>query len=72
MKAKLTFKLPKDYAEYKMTTNASNMHSVLWDLQEWLYSTVKDDDITREQRECYRECLIKLGELLKENQIELQ
>lgn len=36
MKAILKFKLPKDDAEYNLAISASKMHSVLWQLDQYL------------------------------------
>lgn len=41
MKAILKFKLPKDEAEYNLAISASKMHSVLWQLDQYLRSIVK-------------------------------
>lgn len=71
MKAILEFNLPEDSYECKMAHNASAMHSVLWDLDQWLRSQVKHADLNKEQWDCYKDCRDKLYELLNENNIEL-
>jgi hypothetical protein len=73
MKAKLIFKLPKDYEEYRMAIDASSMHYCLFTLDQWLRGFLKypPDDISEEKYNTYQEVRDKLNELMMENNIEL-
>ena len=71
MKAKLIFNLPDDRHDYKLASNASAMHSVLWDHDQWLRSKIKYDELTDEQHKAYKDCRDKLIKLLIENNIDL-
>jgi hypothetical protein len=72
MKAILEFDLPEDYHEYKMANKANDMHSVLWDFNQWLRSKIKYHELSDEKYETLQECGDKLYELLTDHQIELQ
>jgi hypothetical protein len=41
MKAILEFNLPEDNIEYELVNNAGKMHSVLWDMDQWLRGQTK-------------------------------
>jgi hypothetical protein len=71
MKAYLVFNLPEDLTEYKMANRASDMHSVLWDHDQWLRSKIKYEELDDAQHEAYKKCRENLRELLIENNIEL-
>lgn len=71
MKAKLIFNLPDDMHEYKLASNASAMHSILWDHDQWLRSKIKYEELTDEQHKAYKDCRDKLMKLLIENNIDL-
>jgi hypothetical protein len=73
MKAKLTFKLPEDYEEFKMALDASSMHYCLFSLDQWLRGFLKypPDDMSEEKYKTYQEVRDKLHELTNESNIEL-
>lgn len=71
MKVIIEFDLPEDSYEYKIAHNAGAMHSVLWDMEQWLRSQVKHGDLNEDQYKAYSDCKKKLYELLNENNIEL-
>ena len=73
MKAKLTFKLPEDYEEYRMAIDATSMHYCLFTLDQWLRGFIKypPDDMSDEKYNTYQEVRDKLHELTMEQNIEL-
>ena len=73
MKVKLTFKLPEDYEDYRMTIDASSMHHVLFTLDQWLRGFIKypPDDMSDEKYNTYQEVRDKLHELTMEQNVEL-
>jgi len=71
MKAKLTFQLPEDQAEFDFAVQGSKMYSALWDISQelrqlWKYEELKDDEFKMVER--IRD---KFHEILDENQIRL-
>jgi len=73
MKAKLTFKLPEDYEEYKMAVDASSIHYCLFSLDQWLRGFIKypSDEMSEDTYNAYQTVRDKINELLMENNIEL-
>jgi len=74
MKAILKFDLPDDQDEYVMATQASAMHSVLWDMDQWLRSQTKyaPDDISEDTFKAFELCREKLREIVYENGINFE
>lgn len=71
MKAKLTFQLPEDQAEFDFAVQGSKMYSALWDISQelrtlWKYEELKDDEFKMVER--IRD---KFHEILDDNQIKL-
>ena len=55
MKAKLIFNLPEDSHEFDMATQGASMHSVLWNMDQWLRGNTKhapdsmsDDEVNKD------------------------
>jgi hypothetical protein len=73
MKAKLIFKLPEDYEEYRMAIDATSMHYCLFTLDQWLRGFIKypPDDMSDEKYNTYQEVRDKLHELTMEQNVEL-
>lgn len=73
MKAILEFNLPEDSVEFKMATQAPKMHSVLWDMDQWLRSQTKyaSDSMSDDTLKAFEECREKLREIIYENNINL-
>jgi len=74
MKALLEFNLPEDNTEYELTTKASNMYSVLWEMDQWLrsqYKYMSDDEYSKDKYETYEKCREQLRELMHENGVNL-
>ena len=69
MKAILKFDLPDDQDEYVMATQASAMHSVLWDMDQWLRSQTKyaPDDMSEDTFKAFELCREQLREIVYEN-----
>ncbi len=74
MKAILKFNLPDDQHEYAMATQGSAMHSVLWDMDQWLRRQTKyaPDSMSEEKYKAFDECREQLHEFLNENNINLE
>lgn len=71
MKAKLTFQLPEDQAEFDLAIQGSKMYSALWDISQelrqiWKYEELKDEEFKMVER--IRD---KFHEILDDNQIRL-
>ena len=69
MKAILKFDLPDDQDEYVMATQASAMHSVLWDMDQWLRSQTKyaPDDMSEDTFKAFELCREQLREIVYDN-----
>jgi hypothetical protein len=74
MKAILEFNLPEDSVEYELANNAEKMHSVLWEMDNWLraqYKYMPDEEYNEVVYNTYEKCRYKLGELINEKNIDL-
>ena len=73
MKAILKFDLPDDQDEYVIATQASAMHSVLWDMDQWLRSQTKyaPDDMSEDTYKAFELCREQLREFINNNGINL-
>jgi hypothetical protein len=73
MKAIFKFNLPEEQDEYQMFIDANKMHSVLWEMKQWLRKETKycADNISEDTYKAFEECREKLIELMNENNIEL-
>ena len=74
MKAILEFNLPEDSVEYEIATNAEKMHSVLWEMDQWLraqYKYMPDEEYNEVAYNTYEKCRNQLHELLNERNIDL-
>lgn len=71
MKATIEYSLPDDQIEFDMATNGHKMHSVLWDLDQWLRGNTKyaPDGTHEEAIKAYYKCRDKLRELMSENKV---
>ena len=74
MKAILKFNLPDDQHEYAMATQGSAMHSMLWDMDQWLRSQTKyaPDDMSEDTFKAFELCREQLHVFLNENNINLE
>jgi hypothetical protein len=74
MKAILKFNLPEDNTEFELATQASNMYSVLWDLDQWLRSNTKyaPDSMPEDEYKAYERCRETLRELMNNENISFE
>ena len=73
MKAILEFSLPNDKWEFKMANESAAMHSVLWDMDQWLRGKTKyaPDDMSEDTYNAFEACRESLHDFINENNINL-
>jgi len=74
MEAILKFNLPEDYPEFEMATKGSDMHSALWEIDQWLraqYKYMPDEGYSEDKYNAYWEAREKLREIISEHNINL-
>ena len=73
MKAILKFNLPEESHEFDMATQGSAMHSVLWDMDQWLRRQTKyaPDDMSEDTYKAFELCREQLREFINDNNISL-
>jgi coproporphyrinogen III oxidase len=72
MKAILEFNLPDDDHEFEMATQGAKMHSVLWEMDQWLraqYKYMPDAEYSEDKYNTYEKCREHLRELIRENNV---
>ena len=72
MQATLTFNLPEDSHEFDMATQGASMHSVLWEMDQWLraqYKYMPDEGYSEDKYDAYYEAREKLREIISEHNI---
>ena len=70
MKAILEFNLPEDHVEFEMAVNGSKMHSVLWEMDQWLraqYKYMPDSEYSEDKYNTFEKCRDQLREIMFEN-----
>ena len=70
MEAILKFNLPEDHIEFEMATNCSKMHSVLWEMDQWLraqYKYMPDTEYSKDKYDTFEKCRDQLREIMFEN-----
>ena len=75
MEAILKFNLPEDHIEFEMAVNGSKMHSVLWEMDQWLrtqYKYMSDEEYSADKYETYEKCRDQLREIMFENGIKFE
>ena len=75
MKATLEFDLPEDHIEFEMAVNASKMHSVLWEMDQWLraqYKYMPDTEYSQDKYDTFEKCRDQLRELMFENGVKFE
>ena len=70
--ATLSFELPEEHAEFRAATQAGEMHSVLWELDQYLRGQVKYCDHPPEVSAAYQAVRDKLWEELHARNIGLE
>jgi hypothetical protein len=72
MKAILEFNLPEENIEFEMAVNASKMHSVLWQMDQWLraqYKYMSDAEYNEAAYDAYEKSRQQLLNLMSEDGI---
>jgi len=72
MKAILEFNLPEENIEFEMAVNASKMHSVLWQMDQWLraqYKYMSDAEYSEAAYDAYEKSRQQLLNLMSEDGI---
>jgi len=72
MEAILKFNLPDDASEFEMATKGSDMHSVLWEMDQWLraqYKYMPDEEYSEDRYRTYEECREQLRTIIQEHNI---
>lgn len=72
MKATLTFNLPDEGHEYTDAVNGSKMRTILWDVDQWLRSKMKYEELSDGQYDAFKETRDHLRRLLIEDNIDLE
>jgi len=75
MEAILKFNLPEDHIEFEMAVNGSKMHSVLWEMDQWLraqYKYMSDAEYSKDKYETFEKCRDQLREIMFENGIKFE
>jgi len=75
MEAILKFNLPEDHIEFEMAVNGSKMHSVLWEMDQWLraqYKYMSDEEYSKDKYETFEKCRDQLREIMFENGIKFE
>jgi hypothetical protein len=72
MKAKLQFNLPDDEHEFQMAIQGASMHSVLWEMDQWLraqYKYMSDAEYSEDAYKAYETARSKLNEFMNDENI---
>ena len=75
MKATLEFNLPEDHIEFEMAVNGSKMHSVLWEMDQWLrqqYKYMPDSEYNEDKYNTFEKCRDQLREIMFENGVKFE
>ena len=70
MEAILKFNLPEDHIEFEMAVNGSKMHTVLWEMDQWLRAQYKhrpDAEYSEDKYETFEKCRDQLREIVYDN-----
>ena len=75
MKAILEFNLPEDHIEFELAVNGSKMHSVLWEMDQWLraqYKYMPDTEYSQDKYDTFEKCRDHLREIMFENGVKFE
>ena len=75
MKAILEFNLPEDHVEFEMAVNGSKIHSVLWEMDQWLgaqYKYMPDIEYSKDKDDTFEKCRDQLREIMFENGVKFE
>lgn len=72
MKAILEFNLPEDKAQYELANKASNFHSVIWDLDQYLRNVLKhgSEEFKKSEYKTIEKIREQIVSLMQENDVE--
>ena len=71
MKARLTFNLPEDQAEFDFATQGSKMYNALWDISQELRTLWKYEELDEKEWDMVERIRNKFFEILEDHQINL-
>ncbi len=71
MKARLTFNLPEDQAEFDFAVQGSKMYLALWDISQEIRTLWKYEELSEEEWNMVERIRDKFYEILNDNHIEL-
>ena len=71
MKAKLTFNLPEDQAEFDFAVQGSKMYSALWDISQELRTLWKYEELSEEEWKIVERIRDNFYDILQRNNINL-
>jgi hypothetical protein len=71
MKAKLTFNLPEDQADFDFAVQGSNMYAALWDISQELRTLCKYEELDAKEWAMVERIRAKFYEILDDHQIKL-
>ena len=71
MKAKLTFNLPEEQAEFDFAVQGGKMYSALWDISQELRAIWKHEELSDEEFKMIERIRNKFFEILEDHQITL-
>ena len=72
MEAILKFNLPDDDHEFEMAIQGAKMHSVLWEMDQWLrtqYKYMSDKEYSEDAYNAYEKARTQLREFMVENNV---
>ena len=75
MEAILKFNLPEDHIEFELAVNGSKMHSVLWEMDQWLraqYKYMPDTEYSQDKYDTFEKCRDQLREIMFENGVKFE
>lgn len=72
MKAVLEFNLPEDQDDFDTAINGWKYRSIIWDINNFLRSKLKYNELSSEQREVYDKIRTELWNLINEHKIDIQ
>jgi molecular chaperone GrpE (heat shock protein) len=69
MKAKLTFELPEEQEEFNDAVNGSAFKTVIWELDQYMRSQLKHEDLPDDVHEKVQEIRDQLHSILNDNNV---
>lgn len=72
MKATITFTLPEEEHEYRNAVEGAKMRSILWEIDQWLRTKLKYEELSDGQYDAYKATRDELIKLLIEENVDLE